>query len=271
MAVPRAERQESSPKKLHSAFGGCCHCAIFLHGVFSRDVVLKEQAFWILLGQGIPFPCILSWKFINIWINHHGKISTETIFLSKCLFNSPLPDKCQAEFRWECGTQILQCCLMNPWLCARRSGSSSSAQLWVWSHCQVRHSCHSDPPPKASPILRRILRVILVLPWNSIPNSTIPNCRHKDCSKLAGDNLCGCQGHSWSLMGKRVYPAKQKVMTTYSKQGEGVLGRVTTERNGTRLTERICPCKKWAPENVQEVPSKMRTRSEQVTDREKGC
>lgn len=57
-------------------------------------------------------------------------------------------------------------------------------------------------------------------------------------------------------------------MTVYSKQGEGVLGRVTTERNGMRLRERTCSCKKWALENIQEVSSEMKTRSEQVTDRE---
>lgn len=156
MAAARAESQESSPKKLHSAFGGRRHCAIFLHSVFSRDVVLKEKAFWILLGQGIPFSCILSlWKCISIWSSHHGKISTKTILWSKCLSNSPLPDKCQSEFGWECSTKILQCCLMSPCLCARRSGSSSSALLCACSPCQVRHSC---------PILRQFLTVRLVRP-----------------------------------------------------------------------------------------------------------
>lgn len=61
-------------------------------------------------------------------------------------------------------------------------------------------------------------------------------------------------------MEKSVCPAKQKVMTTYSKQGEGVMGRVTAERDGMRLREGICPCKKWTPENVQEVSSEMKTR-----------
>lgn len=58
------------------------------------------------------------------------------------------------------------------------------------------------------------------------------------------------------------------MLTMYSEQGEGVLGRVTTERNGTRLRERTSSCKKWALENVQEISSEMKTRSEQVTDRE---
>lgn len=79
MTAARAESKESSPKKLHSALGRSCHCAVFLNGVFSRDVVLEEKAFWILLGQGIPFPCILKWKVITIWISHHSKISKKTL------------------------------------------------------------------------------------------------------------------------------------------------------------------------------------------------
>lgn len=202
MAAARAESQESSPKKLHSAFGGCRHCAIFLHSVFGRDVVLKEKAFWILLGQGIPFPCILSlWKCISIWTSHRGKISTKPILWSKCLSKSPLPDKCQSEFGWECSTQILQCCLMNPCLCARRSGSSSSALLCMYSPCQVRHSCHSDLTPKASPILRQLLTVRVVRPCShSSPFSSIEyhtkfnNIKLQVQSKLSGDDLCCCHG-----------------------------------------------------------------------------
>lgn len=58
------------------------------------------------------------------------------------------------------------------------------------------------------------------------------------------------------------------MVTMYSKQGEGVLGRVTTERNWMRLGERICSCKKRPLENIQEISSEMKTRSEQMTDKE---
>lgn len=178
--------------------------------VYSAEMLSwRKRPSGSFLARAYHFPAYCREKCINIWINHHGRISTKTILWSKCLSNFPLPDKCQSEFGWECSTQILQCCLMNPlgqkewvwWcLCARRSRSSSSALLCARTH-QVRHSCHSDPTPKASPILRRLLRDWFfpvpvqapALPWNTIPNSKTSNRRHKDCSKLTGDNLCGFQ------------------------------------------------------------------------------
>lgn len=152
MAATRAKSQDNSPKKLDSAFGWCCHCAIFLHGVFSRDVVLKEKAFWILLGQGIPFPCILKWKTVNIWINHH-------------FCNYPLPSLWRkSEFGWVCSTQVLLCCLMNPCFCAR-SGCSSSALLCACTHWCVRCSPSKGTPRwELLPSWDACLGVRLVLP-----------------------------------------------------------------------------------------------------------
>lgn len=56
-----------TPKESDSAPGGGHHGTIILNCVFSRDVVLQEQTFWVLLLQGIPFSCVLSLDKIHIF------------------------------------------------------------------------------------------------------------------------------------------------------------------------------------------------------------
>lgn len=70
-------------------------------------------------------------------------------------------------------------------------------------------------------------------PWKM--SSTIPNCSHKDLSKLAEDTLVAAGGHSWSLMVKGVYPVKQKAMTLCTMKRKGCVGETSSKRKWNEM------------------------------------
>lgn len=143
----------------------------------------------------------------------------------------------------------------------------------VCTHYHVRCSCHSDPTLKASPMLRCLLEVRLVLPCSrSGPCFSMEDgindtkLQPQRPSKLAGGTLVAARGHSWSLMVKRVYPAKQKAMTLWAMKRKEYVGEASSRGKWNEVKGKNFFRKKQVAKNVQTVSRKMKTRSKQVTD-----
>lgn len=234
MTVARAEIKRAHPK----SFTRPLEDAVIVPS--SSTVYSAEMLSWrkrpsgSFLARAYHFPAYCHESVLISGLATMVRLA-QKLFWSKCLSNFPLPDECQSEFGWECSTQTLQCCPMNPCLCARRSGSSSSALLCLCSPCQGRNSCHSDPTPKASPILRHLLRVRLVPPCSCSSPFSSMEYHTKSQYQITGTKTvaswletisvsCGCHRPQLISDGEKRLPSKAESDDYILKTQGGCVG-----------------------------------------------
>lgn len=85
------------------------------------------------------------------------------------------------------------------------------------------------------------------LPWNTIPSSTTSNCRYKDCSKLARDNLCVCHVPQLISDGEKGLPSKAENDDYMLKTQRGYFGESNGREKCSEIMRKNMSMQKMGP------------------------